>query len=74
MTPILSIAACVWILYGLPPNTWLWFGIWVVAVLSFYFLWSRHHSALNDGGDGYIPGAAAGDDDVMATRPQDGPP
>ena len=65
VTPILSIIACVWILYGLPPNTWLWFGIWVVAVLSFYFLWSRRHSALNDGGDGLIPTAAPEEDEVL---------
>ena len=58
VTPILSIAACVWILYGLPPETWIWFGIWVAVVLSFYFLWSRRHSALIDGGDGLIPTAA----------------
>ncbi|MET4430645.1 MULTISPECIES: amino acid permease [unclassified Mycolicibacterium] len=72
VTPILSIAACVWVLYGLPPNTWLWFGIWVAAVLSFYFLWSRRHSALNDGGDGIIATAAPGVDDVdVITPPKD---
>ena len=55
VTPVLSIArvrygsctACHW-------YTWIWFGIWVSAVLVFYLLWSRHHSALNDGGDGII--------------------
>ncbi|MDT5014966.1 MAG: hypothetical protein QOD39_1126, partial [Mycobacterium sp.] len=34
----------------------------------------RRHSALNDGGDGFIPTAAAGDDDVMLTYPPDGKP
>lgn len=72
VTPILSIAACVWVLYGLPPNTWLWFGIWVAVVLSFYFLWSRRHSALNDGGDGIIATAAPGVGDVdVITPPKD---
>lgn len=64
--PILSVAACLYILAGLPPVTWLWFSLWVGAVLTFYLLWSRHRSALNPGGsDGYIPTAAAGEDDVM---------
>jgi basic amino acid/polyamine antiporter, APA family len=52
-------------LFTLPPITWLWFTLWVVAVLIFYLAWSRKHSALNDGGDGYIPGQVPGDDDVM---------
>jgi len=78
VTPILSIVACVWILYGLPPTTWLWFGIWVVVVLSFYFLWSRRHSALNDGGDGLIPTASPTEDEVLLppeefTAPKDAP-
>ena len=34
-------------------------------MVTFYLLWGRHHSALNDGGDGYIPTAVPGDDDVM---------
>ncbi|KHO26922.1 amino acid permease [Mycolicibacterium setense] len=68
VTPVLSVLACLFVLYGLPPITWLWFSIWVALALTFYLLWSRHHSALNDGGDGYIPGAAAGEDDVMTTH------
>lgn len=67
VTPVLSVLACLFVLYGLPPITWLWFSIWVALALTFYLLWSRRHSALNDGGDGYIPGAAAGEDDVMTT-------
>jgi APA family basic amino acid/polyamine antiporter len=65
ITPILSVMACLWILYGLKWYTWLWFGVWVGVALLFYVFWSRHHSALNDGGDGYIPTAVPGDDDVM---------
>ncbi|BBX27318.1 amino acid permease [Mycolicibacterium alvei] len=67
VTPVISVLACLFVLYGLPHITWLWFSIWVTLVLSFYLLWSRHHSALNDGGDGYIPGAAADENDVMTT-------
>ena len=39
-------------LYGLHWYTWMWFGLWVSVALIFYLVWSRHHSALNDGGDG----------------------
>ena len=37
----------------------------MVVVLSFYFLWSRRHSALIDGGDGLIPTAAPTEDEVL---------
>src|ERR1700754_4176299 len=65
VTPILSVLACVAVLYGLRWQTWLVFGACVAAVLVFYLVWGRRHSALNDGGDGYIPTAVPGDDDVM---------
>ncbi|CAN5131149.1 amino acid permease [soil metagenome] len=64
VTPILSIIACCAVLYGLHWTTWLWFGLWVGAALLFYVFWSRHHSALNDGGDGIIETAAPGIEDV----------
>jgi basic amino acid/polyamine antiporter, APA family len=77
VTPILSVAACAFVLYGLPPVTWLWFAVWVTIVLAFYFIWGRRHSALNDGGDGLIPAAAATEDEVLLppeefTPPRDG--
>jgi basic amino acid/polyamine antiporter, APA family len=72
VTPVLSVLACAFVLYGLPPITWLWFGIWVVVVLTFYFVWSRHHSALIDGGDGLIPTAAPQEDEVLIHPPKDG--
>ncbi|MEE3851132.1 amino acid permease [Gordonia sp. LSe1-13] len=49
VTPVLSVAACVWILSGLAPVTFLFFGLWVAAALLFYFLWGRRHSKLNTG-------------------------
>jgi amino acid transporter len=49
VTPVLTILACGYILYSLPWYTWLAFALWVSVVLAFYFLWSRHHSALNPG-------------------------
>jgi basic amino acid/polyamine antiporter, APA family len=69
VTPILSVLACLWILSFLPLKTWFWFSLWVGAALVFYLFWGRHHSALNDGGDGYIPTAVPGEDDVMAVPP-----
>jgi hypothetical protein len=43
-------------------------------VLIFYLVYGRRHSALNDGGDGYIPTAVPGDDDVLtAAPPKDAP-
>ncbi len=72
VTPILSVVACIVVLWGLHWYTWLWFALWVGAALLFYLVWSRKHSALNDGGDGYIPTAVPGDDDVL-TRPKAAP-
>jgi APA family basic amino acid/polyamine antiporter len=62
VTPVLSILACGYILYSLHWYTWIAFSIWVAVALVYYLLWSRHHSALNDGGDGIIVGAVPGDE------------
>lgn len=64
VTPVLSVAACLFVLYGLPRITWLWFSLWVGAVLIFYLVWGRRHSALVDGGDGVIATAAPGAEDA----------
>ncbi len=49
VTPLLTIAACIYILYGLALVTWAIFGIWLAIVLAFYLLWGRHNAALNKG-------------------------
>ncbi|MBU3750776.1 MAG: amino acid permease [Mycobacterium sp.] len=49
VTPVLTIIACAYILFSLQWYTWLAFILWVSVALAFYFLWSRHHSALNPG-------------------------
>ena len=54
VTPVLSVLACGYILYSLHWYTWIAFSAWVLVVWSFYLLWGRTHSALNDGGDGII--------------------
>ncbi len=50
ITPILSVAACLLVLWGLHWYTWIAFGAWVGVALLFWVFWSRHRSALTDGG------------------------
>jgi amino acid transporter len=69
VVPVLSVIACGYILYSLHWYTWIAFGGWVIVVLAFYLAWGRHHSALNDGGDGIISSAAAGVEDVEIVSP-----
>lgn len=45
--PILSIAACLYILAGLSWHTWLIFGVWVVIVVTYYWFYGRKHATLN---------------------------
>ncbi len=47
VTPVLSVLACGYILASLHWYTWLAFSGWVLVALIFYFVWGRHHSALN---------------------------
>ncbi|MFN8665739.1 MAG: amino acid permease [Gemmatimonadaceae bacterium] len=44
VVPILSILICGYMMYGLPPDTWLRLLIWLAIGLSIYFLYGRHHS------------------------------
>ncbi|OBK03141.1 amino acid permease [Mycobacterium sp. 1245852.3] len=48
VTPVLSVAACGYILASLHWYTWIAFSGWVLLALVFYFVWGRHHSALNE--------------------------
>ncbi len=47
VTPVLTVAACIYVLSGLAAITWVIFGVWLTIVMAFYFLWGRHHSRLN---------------------------
>ncbi len=49
VTPVLTIAACVYVLSGLAAVTWVIFGVWLLVVLAFYGLWGRRHAALDRG-------------------------
>lgn len=61
VTPVLSVLGCAYILYSLHWYTWVAFACWVFVVLLFYFLWGRHHSALNaDNSDGVTVSATPG--------------
>ncbi|MEZ0350557.1 APC family permease [Mycobacterium sp. pR1184] len=48
VTPVLSVLACGYILSSLHWYTWIAFSGWIFVALIFYFVWGRHHSALND--------------------------
>ena len=47
VTPVLSIAACIYVLYGLAPVTWVVFAVWLAVVLAFYLAYGRSRAALN---------------------------
>jgi basic amino acid/polyamine antiporter, APA family len=63
VTPLLSVLACGYILASLHWYTWIAFSGWIALALIFYFVWGRHHSALNDGSDGLVPTATAQEDE-----------
>ncbi len=45
-TPLISIAACLYLMLQLPRVTWIRFGIWLLVGLIFYFLYGYKHSVL----------------------------
>ncbi|MDT5283954.1 MAG: basic amino acid/polyamine antiporter, family [Mycobacterium sp.] len=51
VTPVLSVLACGYILVSLHWYTWIAFSGWILLALIFYFVWGRHHSALNSIGE-----------------------
>jgi APA family basic amino acid/polyamine antiporter len=46
VTPILSIAACLWLMLGLPASNWWRFGLWLAVGLVIYMLYGRNRSRL----------------------------
>jgi basic amino acid/polyamine antiporter, APA family len=68
ITPILSIAACAYILYSLHWYTWIGFTAWVAVVLIFYLVWGRRHSALNDGRNRSIAVVVPSAEDAQAAE------
>ena len=45
--PVLGILSCGALMTFLPASTWHRFGLWLVAGVVFYFVYSMHHSKLN---------------------------
>ena len=43
----LGIFFCLWLMYGLPPDTWARLIVWLLIGLVIYFGYSRRHSKLN---------------------------
>jgi basic amino acid/polyamine antiporter, APA family len=46
VTPLLGVAACVFLMSGLPPENWWRFGLWLLAGFVIYLLYGRKHSKL----------------------------
>jgi len=46
--PILGMAACIYLMTGLPEITWRRFGIWLVVGLVVYFFYGYKHSRLRE--------------------------
>lgn len=47
VTPVVTVLACAYILWGLDWRTWVIFGIWIAICVGFYFLYGRRHATLN---------------------------
>jgi APA family basic amino acid/polyamine antiporter len=47
-TPLVTVAFCFYLMYSLPTITWIRFGLWLLAGLLIYFLYSVHHSKLQE--------------------------
>ena len=45
-TPLVTVAFCFYLMYSLPKVTWIRFGVWLLAGLLIYFLYSVRHSKL----------------------------
>ena len=48
LVPILGILICGYMMYGLPPDTWIRLAVWLVIGLVIYFLYGRTHSRIGN--------------------------
>jgi APA family basic amino acid/polyamine antiporter len=46
VVPLLGVAACCWLLAGLPTLAWIRFAVWLAAGIVCYILYGRRHSRL----------------------------
>jgi APA family basic amino acid/polyamine antiporter len=49
VTPLITVGFCFYLMYSLPKVTWIRFGVWLLAGLLIYFLYSVKHSKLQHG-------------------------
>lgn len=47
-TPLITVAFCFYLMYSLPTVTWFRFGAWLLGGLVIYFVYSIHHSKLQN--------------------------
>ncbi|MFN8097947.1 MAG: amino acid permease [Dermatophilaceae bacterium] len=47
VTPALTVAACLYIMYGLAGITWVIFGTWILLCVAFYWVYGMRHATLN---------------------------
>jgi APA family basic amino acid/polyamine antiporter len=52
ITPLISIAACLYLMVQLPRLTWIRFGLWLAIGLVIYFLYGIRHSKLRKSAPG----------------------
>jgi APA family basic amino acid/polyamine antiporter len=45
-TPLISVAACLYLMVQLPRITWIRFGLWLLVGLAIYFMYGKWHSRL----------------------------
>jgi APA family basic amino acid/polyamine antiporter len=50
LIPLLGIAMCLYLMLGLPWETWLRFGLWLAAGVAVYFMYGYWHSHLKKSG------------------------
>jgi APA family basic amino acid/polyamine antiporter len=50
IVPVLGIAICGYMMYGLPGDTWVRLAVWMVIGLVIYFAYGKSHSKLARGG------------------------
>lgn len=46
LIPLLGLVSCCYLLTGMAPSNWKWFGIWLVVGLALYFAYGWKHSRL----------------------------
>ncbi len=46
VTPVLTVLVCGYVAYSLPGVTWMYFGIWLAIVMTYYLVYARRHSIL----------------------------